>query len=63
MKKISVPVLIISGEHDKNISSNFLHDKFVKYFPLAEFKEVKGAGHLIPVEDSLAVAKLIQDAI
>jgi len=63
MKKISIPVLVISGEYDKNLSSNFLHDKFVKYFPLADFKEVKGTGHLIPVEDSLAVAKLIQDAI
>ena len=52
-------VLIISGEYDKNLSTDFLHKEFIKYFPDANFAEIKGVAHLIPVEASNELAKLV----
>ncbi len=60
---VNVPVLVISGQYDKKLSSSFLHDEFVKYLQFADFEEIKDAGHLLPVEAPLSVAKLIRKAV
>ncbi len=63
MHNADVPVVVISGEKDVNLSTRFLQGEFVKYFPSAKFKEVKGAGHLIPVEAPETAGKLIREAL
>lgn len=60
---VRVKVLVISGENDKKLTSNFLHDEFVKYLQFVHFKEIREAGHLLPFETPLAVAKLIREAV
>ncbi len=62
MQNIDVPVSIISGSSDPNFSTKFLNTEFVKYFPMASFKEMEG-GHLLPVEVPLEVAKVIEKII
>ena len=63
IKPMAVPILIISGEYDKNLSTDFLHTKFIKYLPAAHFKEIKDVGHLIPVEASNELVKIIEEFI
>lgn len=62
MPGIKVPVLIISGASDSNFPTVFLKKEFLKYFPGASFKEIKG-GHLLPVEVPLALAKLVHKSV
>lgn len=61
MSDIDVPVSVISGEKDSTIPVVFLKDEFVKYFPAAELVQIPEAGHLLPYETPLALARLIRD--
>jgi pimeloyl-ACP methyl ester carboxylesterase len=63
MCNIAVPVLVINGQFDKNLSGKFLRNKFLTYFPFADFHEIREAGHLLPIEAPLAVVKLIREAV
>ncbi len=63
MADIDLPLLVISGGADVKLPTGFLHDEFVRYFPSANFTEVQGAGHLLPVESPETVAKLLRETI
>lgn len=63
MSNIAVPVLVINGQFDKNLSGKFLRNEFLTYFPFADFQEIREAGHLLPIEAPLAVVKLIREAV
>ncbi len=60
MSNIDVPVLVISGQRDKKLSTAFLRNEFLKYLKTTSFEEISEAGHLLPVEAPLAIAKLIR---
>ncbi len=60
---IHIPVLVISGQDDKKLSSSFLRDEFVKYLQSLHFEEIGEAGHLLPIEAPATVAKLIRDSL
>lgn len=61
MNLITIPVTVISGSKDPNFSTKFLKKEFSQYFPEATFIEVKGSGHLIPLETATELADLIQE--
>lgn len=63
MSNISVPVSVISGQCDKKLSGSFLHDEFVKYLPFVHFREIREAGHLLPIEAPADVASLIRELV
>jgi len=63
MSGVNIPVLVINGQYDKKFSSDFLRNEFEKYFRNVNFKEIREAGHLLPIEAPLAVAKLIRDSL
>ncbi len=60
---VRVHVLIISGEADPKFSTSFLREEMLTYFPLASFAEIKNAGHLLPIETPLDIAKAIDKFI
>jgi len=60
---VKVPILVISGQYDKKLSTRFLHDEFEKYFDFVRFEEIKEAGHLLPIEAPAAVVKLIREYV
>jgi pimeloyl-ACP methyl ester carboxylesterase len=60
---VKVHVLIISGKADPKFSTSFLREKMLTYFPLASFAEIKNAGHLLPIETPLDIAKAIDEFI
>lgn len=60
---VTVPVLIISGQYDKKLSTRFLHDEFEEYFNFVQFEEIKEVGHLLPMEAPGAVVKLILEYV
>ena len=61
--QIKVPVTVIAGERDKNMSAEFLRGAVVEKIASAQLEEIKGAGHLMPQEKPEAVANLIRDFI
>lgn len=63
MSDINIPVLVISGQSDKRLSSKFLHDEFANCLPLVHFKEIWEAGNLLPAEAHADVASLIRNAV
>jgi pimeloyl-ACP methyl ester carboxylesterase len=63
MPCINIPVLVISGQDDKKLSSGYLYSEFVKYLRFVDFEEIKKAGHLLPIEAPLAIAELIREAV
>ena len=60
MADITIPVTVISGSKDPNFSTKFLKNEFSQYFPEATFIEIKGSGHIIPLETPSELADLIQ---
>lgn len=60
MSNITLPATVISGSEDPNFSSDFLKTEFINYFPSALFTEIKGSGHLIPIETPIELADSIQ---
>lgn len=63
MSGVNIPVLVINGLYDKKFSSDFLRNEFERYFRNVNFKEIREAGHLLPIEAPLAVVKLIREAV
>lgn len=61
MNLITIPVTVISGSKDPNFSTQFLKEEFSQYFPEATFIEIKGSGHIIPLEAPTELADLIQE--
>jgi pimeloyl-ACP methyl ester carboxylesterase len=47
---IDVPVLILAGEHDLVEPVEFLRETVARQIPGAEFRVIKGIGHLVPLE-------------
>ncbi|MEJ7685394.1 MAG: alpha/beta hydrolase [Segetibacter sp.] len=41
VSNINVPVLVISGQCDKKLSSSFLYNEFGDYFPTVHFEEIR----------------------
>lgn len=60
---IKVPVSVVSGAEDHNISTGFLKNEMTKYFPFAAFVEIADTGHLIPLESPEALADFIKTSI
>lgn len=50
MPQIKIPIKVISGDKDPNFSTDFLKETFSKYANSITFEEIKGTGHLIPIE-------------
>lgn len=59
---ITVPVLILAGEHDGVVPPDVAHATAV-LIPGAAFDVVEGAGHLAPIEKPEAVAAALQSFI
>jgi pimeloyl-ACP methyl ester carboxylesterase len=57
---IDVPTLVIVGEEDA-ISPSAEMKKIAEAIPGARFVEIKGAGHMSPLEDPAAVNAAIED--
>ena len=58
---IQIPILVVAGERDSDMSADFLRGAIVEKFRDAQLKEIAGAGHLMPQEKPAAVTALISD--
>ena len=56
---IAVPVLVVAGGRDKDMSASFLRGALVEKIAGAQLAEIAGAGHLMPQEKPDEVARLI----
>ncbi len=61
MPNVKIPVLVLAGELDPNMSAKFLRGAIVEKIADAQLKEIAGAGHLMPQEKPAQVAALISD--
>ncbi len=59
---IDVPVTLVAGEHSITHPPSFL-DSLAAQFRAPEVIVVPGAGHLLPMEDPSAVARIVRDVI
>ena len=57
--KINVPIILLAGELDQVDSIERHKTEVLAYLPNAEFKIVKGSGHLIPIDEPVQLAKEI----
>ena len=57
--KINVPTVLIAGEVDQVDTIERHQNEVLAYLPKAEFKIIKGSGHLIPIDAPLQLAKEI----
>jgi 3-oxoadipate enol-lactonase len=57
--KINVPMVLLAGELDQVDSIERHETEVLAYLPNAEFKIIKGSGHLIPIDEPLQLAKEI----
>ena len=62
-KNVAVPVLVIAGELDENMSAKFLRGAVVEPIANARLEEIAGAGHLMPQEKPDEVARLIREFV
>jgi pimeloyl-ACP methyl ester carboxylesterase len=60
---INVPILVINGEYDTKLLTNTRREIMVPYLPQAEYEEMPGTKHLIPVEAPSALAGSIKNFI
>jgi pimeloyl-ACP methyl ester carboxylesterase len=60
LDKVDVPITVVSGTGDRNISSAMLRRELLPRAPTATMEIVPGAGHLLPVEARDEVAAIIQ---
>lgn len=58
MASIKVPVLILSGEHDKVVPPGNA-DRMASKLPDAQVKILPGVGHIFPIEDPAATVKAV----
>lgn len=61
VERIAVPVLIISGEHDRVDPPDVLRRDLLSRLPEAYFHVLPGVGHLSPLEASDEIAALLRD--
>lgn len=59
VSKIAVPTLVLAGELDKLDSVEQHKREVVARISQAEFASVKSSGHLIPIDESTQLSKLI----
>ena len=57
---IKVPVLVLTGQHDENMTPELLTREIVEKIPGARLEVVVGAGHLLPLEVPEELAELIR---
>lgn len=58
--KVKCPVLVLEGEHTRN--KGFIDQKkAARAFPHGQYRQVKDAGHLIPMEKPKEVTKIIRN--
>jgi len=57
--KINVPTELLAGELDQVDSIERHETEVLAYLPNAEFKIIKGSGHLIPIDEPVQLAKEI----
>ncbi|RDU96872.1 alpha/beta fold hydrolase [Trinickia dinghuensis] len=60
VKAIDVPVLVISGEHDRVDSPDTLRKALLPHIAQAHMEVLPGIGHLSPLEAPAALASLIE---
>ena len=56
---INVPTVLLAGELDQVDSIERHKTEVLAYLPNAEFKIIKGSGHLIPIDEPVQLAKEI----
>jgi pimeloyl-ACP methyl ester carboxylesterase len=56
---INVPTVLLAGELDQVDSIQRHKTEVLAYLPNAEFKIIKGSGHLIPIDEPVQLAKEI----
>jgi pimeloyl-ACP methyl ester carboxylesterase len=56
---INVPTVLLAGELDQVDSIERHKTEVLAYLPNAEFKIIKGSGHLIPIDEPHELAKEI----
>lgn len=61
-RQITTPTLVIAGSEDKICSPEYAK-KLVERVPHAQYKEIEGAGHFIPLFNSEAFNKIVSDFI
>ena len=60
MQDVHVPINIIYGEKDKRFTKDYLEKEYSQYFKTFSLTEIKGVGHLLPVEAPEKTAAEIQ---
>ncbi len=60
---VSVPTLVIGGEHDRVEPVEVLHENLLPYLKTAESVVVPGAGHLLPLEAPTQLSGLIREFV
>lgn len=58
-KRIDVPAIVIVGEHD-GATPPSLCAEFARLIPDARFELVRGAGHIVPVEQPVVLSEIIR---
>jgi 3-oxoadipate enol-lactonase len=56
---INIPTVLLAGELDQVDSIERHKTEVLAYLPSAEFKIIKGSGHLIPIDEPHELAKEI----
>jgi pimeloyl-ACP methyl ester carboxylesterase len=60
VRRIAVPVAIVSGGGDRTIGTDVLRRELLPHLPAATLEIVRRAGHLLPIEARDEVATIIQ---
>ena len=63
LENVAVPMLVIAGERDSDMSASFLRGALVEKLANTKLEEIAGAGHLMPQEKPAEVAALIRGFI
>ena len=58
---ILVPMLVIAGEKDDDMSADFLRAEIIATIPKTHLEEVAGIGHLVPQGQPLETARLMRE--
>jgi pimeloyl-ACP methyl ester carboxylesterase len=60
LERIAVPIAVVSGDGDQNITAAVLRRELLQRAPTATMEMIAGAGHLLPVEARYEVAAIIE---
>ena len=61
--KIKVPTILLAGELDQVDSIERHKTEVLAYLPNADFKIIKGSGHLIPIDEPVQLAREIANYV